>query len=201
MWLMSSWKVGEHAFVGILLGSISTVTWSGVCVFVCVCFAYVRSAAGQLAGNSSVEMYKQVLLSGCRCIELDCWKGRTTEEEPVITHGFTMTTEISFKVTQGEQSDSDIGGMSGGVGGLMSTGGNIFVWRYILMPLFTDTESGVLGKQTLWADYIIRTLYTWSSYTHNLLWLKSVSIYLFIYFQVILFYMHSGTIMQKLVSG
>uniref|UniRef100_A0A3Q3JY10 1-phosphatidylinositol 4,5-bisphosphate phosphodiesterase n=1 Tax=Monopterus albus TaxID=43700 RepID=A0A3Q3JY10_MONAL len=53
--------------------------------------------AGQLAGNSSVEMYKQVLLIGCRCIELDCWKGRTTEEEPVITHGFTMTTEISFK--------------------------------------------------------------------------------------------------------
>lgn len=59
----------------------------------CVC-----CAAGQLAGNSSVEMYKQVLLSGCRCIELDCWKGRTTEEEPIITHGFTMTTEISFKV-------------------------------------------------------------------------------------------------------
>ncbi|XP_030771455.1 1-phosphatidylinositol 4,5-bisphosphate phosphodiesterase beta-1 isoform X1 [Rhinopithecus roxellana] len=53
--------------------------------------------AGQLAGNSSVEMYRQVLLSGCRCVELDCWKGRTAEEEPVITHGFTMTTEISFK--------------------------------------------------------------------------------------------------------
>ncbi|TKS75924.1 1-phosphatidylinositol 4,5-bisphosphate phosphodiesterase beta-1 [Collichthys lucidus] len=57
--------------------------------------------AGQLAGNSSVEMYKQVLLSGCRCIELDCWKGRTTEEEPVITHGFTITTEISFKLESG----------------------------------------------------------------------------------------------------
>ncbi|KAF7690322.1 hypothetical protein HF521_012126 [Silurus meridionalis] len=53
--------------------------------------------AGQLAGNSSVEMYRQVLLSGCRCVELDCWKGRTAEEEPIITHGFTMTTEISFK--------------------------------------------------------------------------------------------------------
>uniref|UniRef100_A0A670Y8W8 1-phosphatidylinositol 4,5-bisphosphate phosphodiesterase n=1 Tax=Pseudonaja textilis TaxID=8673 RepID=A0A670Y8W8_PSETE len=53
--------------------------------------------AGQLAGSSSVEMYRQVLLSGCRCVELDCWKGRTAEEEPVITHGFTMTTEISFK--------------------------------------------------------------------------------------------------------
>lgn len=63
-----------------------------------VLFVSLWSAAGQLAGNSSVEMYKQVLLSGCRCIELDCWKGRTTEEEPVITHGFTMTTEISFKV-------------------------------------------------------------------------------------------------------
>ncbi|KAJ8387850.1 hypothetical protein AAFF_G00149990 [Aldrovandia affinis] len=53
--------------------------------------------AGQLAGSSSVEMYRQVLLSGCRCVELDCWKGRTAEEEPVITHGFTMTSEICFK--------------------------------------------------------------------------------------------------------
>uniref|UniRef100_A0A7N8X304 1-phosphatidylinositol 4,5-bisphosphate phosphodiesterase n=1 Tax=Mastacembelus armatus TaxID=205130 RepID=A0A7N8X304_9TELE len=53
---------------------------------------------GQLTGLSSVEMYRQVLLTGCRCIELDCWKGRPTDEEPYITHGFTMTTEISFKV-------------------------------------------------------------------------------------------------------
>lgn len=52
---------------------------------------------GQLTGLSSVEMYRQVLLTGCRCIELDCWKGRPPEEEPYITHGFTMTTEISFK--------------------------------------------------------------------------------------------------------
>ncbi|XP_030635517.1 1-phosphatidylinositol 4,5-bisphosphate phosphodiesterase beta-3 [Chanos chanos] len=52
---------------------------------------------GQLTGLSSVEMYRQVLLTGCRCIELDCWKGRPTDEEPYITHGFTMTTEIPFK--------------------------------------------------------------------------------------------------------
>lgn len=56
-------------------------------------------SAGQLAGSSSVEMYRQVLLAGCRCVELDVWKGRTAEEEPVITHGFTMTSEISFKVS------------------------------------------------------------------------------------------------------
>lgn len=53
---------------------------------------------GQLTGLSSVEMYRQVLLTGCRCVELDCWKGRPHDEEPYITHGFTMTTEIPFKV-------------------------------------------------------------------------------------------------------
>ncbi|KAM8920846.1 1-phosphatidylinositol 4,5-bisphosphate phosphodiesterase beta-2 [Pelodytes ibericus] len=53
--------------------------------------------AGQFSGVSSPEMYRQVLLSGCRCVELDCWKGKPPEEEPIITHGFTMTTEILFK--------------------------------------------------------------------------------------------------------
>ncbi|XP_070281309.1 1-phosphatidylinositol 4,5-bisphosphate phosphodiesterase beta-2 isoform X2 [Myotis yumanensis] len=53
--------------------------------------------AGQFSGLSSAEMYRQVLLAGCRCVELDCWKGKLPDEEPIITHGFTMTTDIYFK--------------------------------------------------------------------------------------------------------
>ena len=53
----------------------------------------------QLTGKSSVEVYRQSLLAGCRCVELDCWDGRTEEQEPVITHGMTLCTEISFKVS------------------------------------------------------------------------------------------------------
>ena len=56
------------------------------------------SLGHQLTGKSSVEMYRQALLAGCRCIELDCWDGRTEEQEPVITHGMTLCTEILFKV-------------------------------------------------------------------------------------------------------
>ncbi|CAG0883048.1 unnamed protein product [Cyprideis torosa] len=51
----------------------------------------------QFGGKSSVEMYRQVLLAGCRCIELDCWDGKTDDEEPIITHGKAMCTDILFK--------------------------------------------------------------------------------------------------------
>ncbi|ALC48869.1 norpA [Drosophila busckii] len=51
----------------------------------------------QIGGKSSVEMYRQTLLAGCRCVELDCWNGKGEDEEPIVTHGHAYCTEILFK--------------------------------------------------------------------------------------------------------
>ncbi|XP_033095373.1 inactive phospholipase C-like protein 2 isoform X2 [Anneissia japonica] len=49
----------------------------------------------QLKGPSSIEAYARVLKKGCRWVELDCWDG--ANGEPIIYHGHTLTSKISFK--------------------------------------------------------------------------------------------------------
>ncbi|KAL2023853.1 hypothetical protein VTK56DRAFT_630 [Thermocarpiscus australiensis] len=48
----------------------------------------------QVAGISSVEGYISALMRGCRCVEVDCWDG--PDGQPVVMHGRTLTTRISF---------------------------------------------------------------------------------------------------------
>ncbi|RXM29436.1 1-phosphatidylinositol 4,5-bisphosphate phosphodiesterase eta-1 [Acipenser ruthenus] len=49
----------------------------------------------QLLSHSKTDMYAWVLQSGCRCVEVDCWDG--PDGEPVVHHGYTLTSKISFK--------------------------------------------------------------------------------------------------------
>ncbi|XP_070532655.1 inactive phospholipase C-like protein 2 isoform X2 [Ptychodera flava] len=49
----------------------------------------------QLKGPSNVEGYIRALQRGCRWLELDCWDG--AESEPIIYHGHTLTSKITFK--------------------------------------------------------------------------------------------------------
>ena len=47
-----------------------------------------------LKKKKKIDMYVQVLRTGCRCVELDCWDGE--DGYPIIFHGHTLTSKINF---------------------------------------------------------------------------------------------------------
>lgn len=51
-------------------------------------------SGNQMTSESSVDMYKEALLAGCRCVEIDCHNG--DNKDPIVTHGGTRTSNIRF---------------------------------------------------------------------------------------------------------
>ena len=49
----------------------------------------------QLTSSSSTSAYINALDAGCRCLELDVWDG--PDGEPVVKHGYTVTSSISLQ--------------------------------------------------------------------------------------------------------
>lgn len=70
-----------------------------------LCHYFINSShnsyltGNQLQSKSTVEIYRQQLLVGCRCLEIDIWDGQSGE--PEVTHGMTLCTRVPFeKVVQ-----------------------------------------------------------------------------------------------------
>lgn len=54
--------------------------------------------AHQLYGSSSASAYEAALKAGARCVEIDAWDGEDDdEEEPKVTHGYTLVSHIPFR--------------------------------------------------------------------------------------------------------
>merc|ERR1711939_334612 len=53
--------------------------------------------AHQLYGESSTEAYATALRTGSRCVEIDAWDGKDSVDEPKVTHGYTLASNISFR--------------------------------------------------------------------------------------------------------
>ncbi|CAM1511967.1 Fc.00g094800.m01.CDS01 [Cosmosporella sp. VM-42] len=53
--------------------------------------------AHQLYGTSSVTAYETALGTGSRCVEIDAWDGDDNKDEPKVTHGYTLVSNLSFR--------------------------------------------------------------------------------------------------------
>jgi len=53
--------------------------------------------AHQLYGSSTASAYETALLNGARCVEIDAWDDDDNLNEPKVTHGYTLTSNLPFR--------------------------------------------------------------------------------------------------------
>lgn len=53
--------------------------------------------AHQLFGESHAQAYEIALYTGSRCVEIDAWDNDDNKEEPKVTHGYTLVSNIPFR--------------------------------------------------------------------------------------------------------
>ncbi|KAL6704320.1 hypothetical protein ACN47E_008384 [Coniothyrium glycines] len=53
--------------------------------------------AHQLYGESKASAYEIALHTGSRCVEIDAWDNDDNREEPKVTHGYTLVSNIPFR--------------------------------------------------------------------------------------------------------
>lgn len=53
--------------------------------------------AHQLYGESHASAYEIALHTGSRCVEIDAWDNDDNKEEPKVTHGYTLVSNIPFR--------------------------------------------------------------------------------------------------------
>ncbi|OCB89632.1 PLC-like phosphodiesterase [Sanghuangporus baumii] len=51
----------------------------------------------QLWGKSSASAYTHVLTNGAHCVEIDVWPSEKSTQGPIVTHGWTLTSDILFR--------------------------------------------------------------------------------------------------------
>ncbi|GKU00808.1 1-phosphatidylinositol- -bisphosphate phosphodiesterase 1 [Fusarium langsethiae] len=53
--------------------------------------------AHQLYGSSCATAYETAIKTGARCVEIDAWDNSDNKDEPKVTHGYTLVSNISFR--------------------------------------------------------------------------------------------------------